>query len=134
MDELRSVDCFFKSCSTGPGSGIQTFDSASAVCCRCGNRSATSAKMGASLDTPLRCPLCNELTLQPVTLKCNHSFCRRCIGDLWSVSPNGPFCCPEWRCKTVYRTLPFDSGVIWPITSPSRRAQPPSTAGALQLH
>ncbi|XP_054476197.1 E3 ubiquitin/ISG15 ligase TRIM25 [Anoplopoma fimbria] len=64
--------------------------------------------MGASLDTPARCPLCNELTREPVTLKCNHRFCQRCLGDLWSVSPNGPYHCPEWRCTTVYQTLPFD--------------------------
>ncbi|GAA6224037.1 E3 ubiquitin/ISG15 ligase TRIM25-like [Lates japonicus] len=82
--------------------------------------------MGASLDTPARCPLCNELTREPVTLKCNHQFCRRCIGDLWSVTPNGPYHCPEWRCKTVYQTLPFDRSLIRQPT-PSRRAQPRST-------
>ncbi|XP_033823751.1 E3 ubiquitin/ISG15 ligase TRIM25 [Periophthalmus magnuspinnatus] len=73
--------------------------------------------MGASLDTPATCPLCNELTRDPVTLKCNHRFCQRCIGDLWSVVPNGPYHCPEWRCKTVYHTLPFDHNLI-------RRKQP----------
>ncbi|XP_041795256.1 tripartite motif-containing protein 14 [Chelmon rostratus] len=84
--------------------------------------------MGASLDTPARCPLCNELTGDPVTLKCNHRFCQRCIGDLWSVTPNGPYHCPEWRCKTVYRTLPFDSSLILPPSN-SRRAPPRSSAG-----
>ncbi|XP_071351746.1 tripartite motif-containing protein 14 [Trachinotus anak] len=83
--------------------------------------------MGASLDTPARCPLCNELTRDPVSLKCNHRFCRRCIGDLWSVTPDGPYHCPEWRCKTVYQTLPFDRSFIRP-PAPSRRAQPRSTA------
>ncbi|XP_019935050.2 tripartite motif-containing protein 14 isoform X1 [Paralichthys olivaceus] len=75
--------------------------------------------MGASLDTPTSCPLCNELTRDPVTLKCNHRFCRRCIGDLWSVTPDGPYHCPEWRCKTVYPTLPFDRSLV---SSPSRWA------------
>ncbi|XP_044049692.1 E3 ubiquitin/ISG15 ligase TRIM25 isoform X2 [Siniperca chuatsi] len=84
--------------------------------------------MGASLDTPARCPLCNELTGDPVTLKCNHRFCQRCIGDLWSVAPNGPYHCPEWRCKTVYQTLPFASSLIRTATN-SQRAQPRSTAG-----
>ncbi|XP_033491915.1 tripartite motif-containing protein 14 [Epinephelus lanceolatus] len=78
--------------------------------------------MGASLDTPTRCPLCDELTRDPVTLKCNHRFCQRCIGDLWSVSPNGPYHCPEFRCKTVYQNLPFN-------TQRTPRSQPPSTAG-----
>ncbi|KAM8752207.1 tripartite motif-containing protein 14 [Acanthopagrus schlegelii] len=85
--------------------------------------------MGASLDTPARCPLCNELTGSPVTLKCNHRFCQRCIGDLWSVAPNGPYHCPEWRCKAVYQTLPFDRSLIRPHIN-SQRAQPPSSAGA----
>ncbi|XP_040018811.2 tripartite motif-containing protein 14 [Gasterosteus aculeatus] len=82
--------------------------------------------MGASLDTPARCPLCNELTRDPVILKCNHRFCQRCLGDLWSISPNGPYHCPEWRCKTVYQTLPFDR----PLSSTSSRWAPPrSDAG-----
>eukprot|EP00064_Thunnus_orientalis_P002634 superscaffoldBa00000198_g2641 len=84
--------------------------------------------MGQSLDTPANCPLCQELTRDPVTLQCKHRFCQRCIGDLWSVTPKGPYHCPEWRCKTVYQTLPFDSSLIRPST-PSRRAQPRSTAG-----
>uniref|UniRef100_A0A3Q3M8V5 Si:dkey-29p10.4 n=1 Tax=Labrus bergylta TaxID=56723 RepID=A0A3Q3M8V5_9LABR len=83
--------------------------------------------MGASLDTPARCPLCNELTGEPVTLKCNHQFCQRCIGDLWSVTPNGPYHCPEWRCKTVYQTLPFQDSLT---PNSSRRAKPRSTAGS----
>ncbi|XP_027128881.1 E3 ubiquitin/ISG15 ligase TRIM25 [Larimichthys crocea] len=84
--------------------------------------------MGAVLDTPTRCPLCNELTAEPVTLKCNHRFCQRCIGDLWSVAPNGPYHCPEWRCKTVYHTLPFDSSLIRRPPTNNRGAQPRSTA------
>ncbi|CAK6961599.1 tripartite motif-containing protein 14 [Scomber scombrus] len=83
--------------------------------------------MGAVLDTPASCPLCNELTRDPVVLKCKHRFCQRCIGDLWSITPNGPYNCPEWRCKTVYQTLPFDRSLIRPPPTPSRRAQPRST-------
>ncbi|XP_031717981.1 E3 ubiquitin/ISG15 ligase TRIM25 [Anarrhichthys ocellatus] len=82
--------------------------------------------MGATLDTPARCPLCDELTGDPVTLKCNHRFCQRCIGDLWSISPTGPYHCPEWRCTTVYQTLPFDSRLS---PASSRWAPPRSAAG-----
>ncbi|XP_041853298.1 tripartite motif-containing protein 14 [Melanotaenia boesemani] len=85
--------------------------------------------MGAALDTPARCPLCNEMTRDPVTLKCNHRFCRRCIGDLWSVHPNGPYHCPEWKCKTVYPTLPFDSNFIR-LQTPSRPGPSRSNTGA----
>nr|XP_046250907.1 E3 ubiquitin/ISG15 ligase TRIM25 [Scatophagus argus] len=82
--------------------------------------------MGASLDTPARCPVCDEQTRNPVTLKCNHHFCQRCIGDLWSATPGGPYQCPT--CKTVYQTLPFDSSFIRQPNS-NRRAQSRSTAG-----
>ncbi|XP_024138394.1 E3 ubiquitin/ISG15 ligase TRIM25 [Oryzias melastigma] len=84
--------------------------------------------MGAVLDTPATCPLCNESTRDPVVLKCSHRFCQRCIGDLWSVTPNGPFHCPEWRCKTVYQSLPFDSSLIRPPT-PARPVQARGSAG-----
>ncbi|XP_013872254.1 E3 ubiquitin/ISG15 ligase TRIM25 [Austrofundulus limnaeus] len=75
--------------------------------------------MGAALDTPMKCHLCDELTQDPVTLKCNHRFCQRCIGDLWSINPTGPYHCPQSRCKTVYQTLPFSKSFIRSPT-PSR--------------
>uniref|UniRef100_A0A3P8RNZ6 Si:dkey-29p10.4 n=1 Tax=Amphiprion percula TaxID=161767 RepID=A0A3P8RNZ6_AMPPE len=68
--------------------------------------------MGASLETPAMCPVCNVQTGEPVTLKCNHRFCQRCIGDLWSITPSGPYHCPLSRCNTVYQSLPFDSSLI----------------------
>ncbi|MEQ2298745.1 hypothetical protein AMECASPLE_008546 [Ameca splendens] len=68
------------------------------------------------------------MTANPVTLKCNHRFCQRCIGDLWSISPSGPYHCPESRCKIVYQTLPFDKSFIRP-TTPSRQPPPRSAAG-----
>ncbi|MEQ2206144.1 hypothetical protein XENOCAPTIV_024135 [Xenoophorus captivus] len=70
------------------------------------------------------------MTANPVTLKCNHRFCQRCIGDLWSISPSGPYHCPESRCKIVYQTLPFDKSFIRP-TTPSRQPPPRSAAGKL---
>ncbi|XP_029953112.1 E3 ubiquitin/ISG15 ligase TRIM25 [Salarias fasciatus] len=85
--------------------------------------------MGASLDTPARCPLCDELTRDPVTLKCNHRFCQRCLGDLWSVVPTGPYHCPEFRCKTVYQTLPFGPRLKQPPGA-GRRTQPRRSADA----
>lgn len=64
--------------------------------------------MGASLDTPVRCPLCKEMTGDAVTLKCSHRFCQRCIEDLWSITPAGPYHCPMFKCEMVFKTLPFD--------------------------
>ncbi|XP_056137899.1 tripartite motif-containing protein 16 isoform X2 [Lampris incognitus] len=82
--------------------------------------------MGASLDTPSPCSMCYELIQRPVILKCNHRFCQRCLGDLWSVSPNGPYRCPQWKCTTVYKTLPFDLSTA----GPSPRSPPPQPRGA----
>lgn len=87
--------------------------------------------MGSSLGTPAKCQLCGELTGDFVTLKCNHYFCQRCIGDLWSVNPDGPYHCPKWRCKTVYRSMPFDKSMIRHQANPSSRAQPRSASGTL---
>uniref|UniRef100_A0A3Q1CMQ8 Uncharacterized protein n=1 Tax=Amphiprion ocellaris TaxID=80972 RepID=A0A3Q1CMQ8_AMPOC len=82
--------------------------------------------MGASLETPAMCPVCNVQTGEPVTLKCNHRFCQRCIGDLWSITPSGPYHCPLSRCNTVYQSLPFDSSLIR-LPAASRRTQPRSS-------
>lgn len=86
--------------------------------------------MGAPQSTPARCPLCDEQTGNPVTLKCNHSFCQRCIGDLWSVNPNGPYHCPEWKCKTLYHTLPFDSSLIGHRPHANKRSAPSARSAA----
>lgn len=84
--------------------------------------------MGASLEIPSRCLICSELTRDIVTLKCNHRFCQQCIGDLWSITPEGPYKCPKWQCNAVYQSLPFDRGLIRPPT-PIRRPPPSSPAG-----
>ncbi|KAI7802733.1 E3 ubiquitin/ISG15 ligase TRIM25 [Triplophysa rosa] len=60
--------------------------------------------MGASNEKPVKCPLCHEDCRNQVTLTCKHSFCQRCIGEIWSVSPTGPYYCPE--CKYEYKHLP----------------------------
>lgn len=86
--------------------------------------------MGASLETPARCHLCKVESSEPVTLKCKHRFCRRCIEDLWSTTPNGPYRCPEWRCKMSYQTLPFVRTLLpQRPSSSSRGAQTRSSAG-----
>ncbi|XP_072291345.1 tripartite motif-containing protein 14 [Eucyclogobius newberryi] len=91
---------------------------------------SSDIKMGASLDTPATCCLCETLTQDPVTLKCDHSFCRNCIGDLWSIQPNGPYHCPNWRCKTVYHTLPFDHNLIRRKQQPSQSPWPSPSSNA----
>ncbi|XP_061772657.1 tripartite motif-containing protein 14-like [Nerophis ophidion] len=74
--------------------------------------------MGSLLATAaFTCPLCRHVTKTPVILECKHRFCQRCIGDLWSVCPSGPYKCPGWGCSTSYSTLPFDRSLLWPHKS-----------------
>ncbi|XP_034032158.1 E3 ubiquitin/ISG15 ligase TRIM25 [Thalassophryne amazonica] len=63
--------------------------------------------MGSSLDTPAKCIICRELTRNPVTLKCRHRFCQRCLSDFWSAG-SGPYRCPYSTCGSVYQRLPFE--------------------------
>eukprot|EP00759_Apiculatamorpha_spiralis_P052015 PhF_6_TR5582/c1_g2_i10/m.8005 len=38
------------------------------------------------------CPICQQVSLQPVQLKCMHVFCLPCISDWRSMQPNCPIC------------------------------------------
>lgn len=78
--------------------------------------------MGATLDTPAVCPVCHESLRDPVVLKCRHHFCQRCIEDLWSITPYGPYHCPQWKCTAVYQTRPF------PARRPTGSPSPPSSS------
>ncbi|XP_066569682.1 E3 ubiquitin-protein ligase TRIM21 [Amia ocellicauda] len=65
------------------------------------------ASMGAALDVSEKvpeCPLCHRVCQMPSALQCGHCFCLRCIQEVWSGSPTGPYYCPE--CKAEYRNMP----------------------------
>ncbi|XP_057204513.1 zinc-binding protein A33-like isoform X2 [Triplophysa rosa] len=49
------------------------------------------------LEEDLTCPLCYEVFKDPVTLNCNHSFCKRCIHTRWE-------CRGLQHCPVCYRT------------------------------
>lgn len=126
MIPSKTVTCTFKT--------QRRFSPASAVTRDLGNRKedVTQYKMGASLDTPAECPVCKQQKSELVILECKHQFCQRCIEDLWSATPDGPYYCPESRCKREFRTLPFNR-TSRPRKSSSRRrgAQPSNTAGTI---
>lgn len=77
-------------------------------------------KMGASNGKSLKCPLCYEECREQVTLRCNHSFCRACIRELWSGSQTGPYYCPE--CRYEYQNLPdYTDGASTSTATPNTR-------------
>lgn len=42
----------------------------------------TSRRLSACVKyDPLLCPICHEVTIQPVTAMCGHTFCRQCVTD-----------------------------------------------------
>lgn len=50
-----------------------------------------------TVEETLKCPVCQDLFTDPVTLPCRHDFCLTCIQAVWEtdVSEEGPFFCPE---------------------------------------
>ncbi|KAM3863013.1 tripartite motif-containing protein 14 [Diretmus argenteus] len=50
-----------------------------------------------TVEDALKCPICQDLFTDPVTLPCGHNFCLTCIRVVWNadISEDGPFFCPE---------------------------------------
>ncbi|XP_064414400.1 E3 ubiquitin-protein ligase TRIM35-like [Latimeria chalumnae] len=46
------------------------------------------------VEESLSCSMCHEMFTDPVTLKCGHNFCRKCVCDFWKqkTSLSCPFC------------------------------------------
>ncbi|XP_001517507.2 E3 ubiquitin-protein ligase TRIM21 [Ornithorhynchus anatinus] len=44
----------------------------------------------------MTCPICLEFSGEPMSIKCGHSFCHRCISKLWR---EGHSSCPECRAS-----------------------------------
>ncbi|XP_067830160.1 zinc-binding protein A33-like [Heptranchias perlo] len=53
----------------------------------------------ADLTHELTCPICLELFTDPVSLECEHHFCRSCISRSWEEVP-GDVSCPQ--CRRVF--------------------------------
>lgn len=50
-----------------------------------------------TVEESLKCPVCQDIFTDPVTLPCGHDFCLTCIQAVWETdgSNEGPFFCPE---------------------------------------
>ncbi|XP_015253966.1 PREDICTED: tripartite motif-containing protein 16-like protein [Cyprinodon variegatus] len=63
----------------------------------------------------LVCAICLNLLKDPVTIPCEHSYCRTCIQDLWNRDQRGIYSCP--RCKKEFISTPVveKSGTLTPL-------------------
>uniref|UniRef100_A0A3B1IDL8 Uncharacterized protein n=1 Tax=Astyanax mexicanus TaxID=7994 RepID=A0A3B1IDL8_ASTMX len=51
-----------------------------------------------------RCGVCEQLLVDPVSITCGHSFCRRCINSFWDrTALSGDFICPCCRKRSNTR-------------------------------
>uniref|UniRef100_A0A8C5WD99 Uncharacterized protein n=1 Tax=Leptobrachium leishanense TaxID=445787 RepID=A0A8C5WD99_9ANUR len=58
----------------------------------------------ADLRDELTCSICLNIYTYPVTLPCEHSFCRTCIGDVLDTQEgSGVYKCPECRAESQER-------------------------------
>ncbi|KAJ3610704.1 hypothetical protein NHX12_022796 [Muraenolepis orangiensis] len=55
-----------------------------------------------TMENSLKCPICQDVFVDPATLPCGHDFCLTCIRAVWNmdVSEDGPFFCPE--CQIIF--------------------------------
>uniref|UniRef100_A0A8C8RIF2 RING-type domain-containing protein n=1 Tax=Pelusios castaneus TaxID=367368 RepID=A0A8C8RIF2_9SAUR len=57
-----------------------------------------------TLQEETTCPICLEYFTDPVSLDCDHNFCRACITQCWEGSQT--VSCPQSCCKAVLMALP----------------------------
>ncbi|XP_060689214.1 E3 ubiquitin/ISG15 ligase TRIM25-like isoform X2 [Hemiscyllium ocellatum] len=58
-----------------------------------------------AVEEELNCAVCHQMHQDPVSLLCQHSFCRKCLEDIWAqeVSQDG-FSCPQ--CHQTFNPKP----------------------------
>ncbi|XP_043557545.1 E3 ubiquitin/ISG15 ligase TRIM25-like isoform X2 [Chiloscyllium plagiosum] len=58
-----------------------------------------------AVEEELNCAVCHQVHQDPVSLPCQHSFCRKCIEDVWTqeVDQDG-FSCPQ--CHQTFTSKP----------------------------
>ena len=52
------------------------------------------------------CPVCLSFLVEPLTLRCGHSFCRLCLIQSTTLSPDGRSC-PLCRVETMFTMRVF---------------------------
>ncbi|KAM4889330.1 tripartite motif-containing protein 43-like [Thomomys bottae] len=54
------------------------------------------AELARAFQEEVRCPICLDTLMDPVTIKCGHSFCRPCLRLAWEET-TAPARCPACR-------------------------------------
>ncbi|KAM4607901.1 tripartite motif-containing protein 72 [Polymixia lowei] len=92
-----------------------------------------------TVENTLKCPICQDLFAEPVTLPCGHNFCLTCIRVVWNadVSEDGPFFCPECQIflpssltlevNTDLQTKVKDFTINKPMTTGLQKTAPSKT-------
>uniref|UniRef100_A0A452GM55 RING-type E3 ubiquitin transferase n=1 Tax=Gopherus agassizii TaxID=38772 RepID=A0A452GM55_9SAUR len=63
-----------------------------------------AANPAKTLQDELTCPICLEYFKDPVSLDCDHNFCRACITQFWEGLATNVFC-PQCRATFPQRNL-----------------------------
>ncbi|XP_058874191.1 E3 ubiquitin-protein ligase TRIM35-like [Acipenser ruthenus] len=87
------------------------------------------------LEADLSCAVCCEIFKDPVTLHCNHSFCKACLDQCWKEKT--ALECPVCRRRSSKEDLPlnFALGNIVESFLKERSQKPPASTGVLcSLH
>ncbi|MGH0173227.1 UNVERIFIED_CONTAM: hypothetical protein FKN15_010652 [Acipenser sinensis] len=87
------------------------------------------------LEADLSCAVCCEIFKDPVTLHCNHSFCKACLDQCWKEKRARE--CPVCRRRSSVEDLPVDFKLRNIVESflKERSQNPPAPTGILcSLH
>ncbi|MGH0124955.1 UNVERIFIED_CONTAM: hypothetical protein FKN15_020841 [Acipenser sinensis] len=87
------------------------------------------------LEADLSCAVCCEIFTAPVTLHCNHSFCKACLDQCWKEKRARE--CPVCRRRSSMEELPVDFKLRNIVESflKERSQNPPAHTGILcSLH
>ncbi|XP_076839570.1 NACHT, LRR and PYD domains-containing protein 12-like isoform X2 [Brachyhypopomus gauderio] len=66
----------------------------------------TSEERNDQLQNQFTCAVCQQLLTDPVSIKCGHTFCKKCISNDWDQSgPSGGFACDQCRKRSTTRPV-----------------------------
>ncbi|XP_058874156.1 zinc-binding protein A33-like [Acipenser ruthenus] len=87
-----------------------------------------------ALEADLSCAVCCEIFKDPVTLHCNHSFCKACLDQCWKEKRARE--CPVCRRRSSVEELPVDFKLRNIVESflKERSQNPPAPTGICSLH
>ncbi|NXP04454.1 BRCA1 protein, partial [Thinocorus orbignyianus] len=63
----------------------------------------------AAMQKNLECPICLDVVKEPVSTKCDHTFCRFCMFKLFSKKKKGVIQCPLCKTEVTKRSLKENS-------------------------